>query len=109
MIPYMVGKLVPNPTHHTKGLVKYVPGRGYFGAVPSQNGEKNVTSPPPSIVELVISGRFILLFLGGRGVAEVMFSLSGVTFKLFYFDFVFLLQLKSRPFVQSFFDMHAPR
>ena len=31
IIPYMVGKLVPNPTHHTKGLVKYVPGRGYFG------------------------------------------------------------------------------
>ena len=53
MIPYMVGKLVPNPTHHTRGPVKYVPGRGYFGAVPSQNGNKSVTSPPLSIVELV--------------------------------------------------------
>ena len=52
MIPYMVGKLVPNPTHHTRGPVKYVPGRGYFGAVPSQNGDKFVTSPPLSIVEL---------------------------------------------------------
>ena len=34
-------------------LVKYVPGRGYFGAVPSQNGSKLDTSPPPSIVERV--------------------------------------------------------
>ena len=29
------------------GLVKYVPGRGYFRAVPSQNGDKFVTPPPP--------------------------------------------------------------
>ena len=35
-------------------LVKYVSGRGYFRAVPSQNGDKYVTSPPPPpIVELV--------------------------------------------------------
>ena len=47
MIPYMVGKLAPNPTHSTRGLVKYVSGRGYFRAVPSQNGENNVTYPPP--------------------------------------------------------------
>ena len=47
MTPYMVGKLAPNPTHSTGGLVKYVPGRGYFRAVPSQNGDKCVTSPPP--------------------------------------------------------------
>ena len=53
MIPYMVGKLVPNPTYYTRGLVKYVPGRGYFGAVLSQNGDKFVTSPPLSIVERV--------------------------------------------------------
>ena len=45
MISYMVGKLIPNPTHYTRGLVKYVPGRGYFGAVPSQNGYKLVTIP----------------------------------------------------------------
>ena len=48
MISYMVGKLAPSSTHSTKGLVKYVPGRGYFRAVPSQNGDKYVTSPPPS-------------------------------------------------------------
>ena len=30
-----------------QGLVKYVPGRGYFRAVSSQNGDKFVTSPPP--------------------------------------------------------------
>ena len=56
MIPYMVGKLAPNPTHFTRGLVKYVPGRGYFRAVPSQNVDKIVTSPPPSIVERVENG-----------------------------------------------------
>ena len=47
MIPYMVGKLAPNSTHSTRGLVKYVPARGYFRAVPSQNGDKFVISPPP--------------------------------------------------------------
>ena len=46
MIPYMVGKLAPNPTHFTSGFVKYVPGRDYFRAVPSQNGDKVVTPPP---------------------------------------------------------------
>ena len=39
-----------------RGLVKYVSGRGYFGAVSSQNGDKLVTSPPsPPIVERVTS------------------------------------------------------
>ena len=55
MIPDMVGKLAPNPTHSTRGLVKYVPGRSHFRAVPSQNGDKFVTSPPPSIVERVVN------------------------------------------------------
>ena len=51
MIPYMVGKLSPNSSHLTRGLVKYVPGRpgkGYFCAVPSQNGDTFVTSPLPT-------------------------------------------------------------
>ena len=52
MIPYMVGKLAPNSSHLTWGLVKSVSGRGYFRAVPSQNGDKYVTSPPPPIVNL---------------------------------------------------------
>ena len=47
MIPYMVGKLAPNSSHLTRGFVKYVPGRGYFRAVPSQIGGKHVTTPPP--------------------------------------------------------------
>ena len=47
MIPYMVGKLAPNRNHSPRGVVKYVPGRGYFRAVPSENGDKFVTSPPP--------------------------------------------------------------
>ena len=52
MIPYMAGKLAPNSSHLTRGLVKYVPGRDYFRAVPSQNGDKFVTfPPPPPIVE----------------------------------------------------------
>ena len=56
MIPYMVGKLAPNSSHLARGLVKYVPGRGFFRAVPSQNEDECVTSPPPPpIVELVYS------------------------------------------------------
>ena len=56
MIPYNVGKLVPSSSHLTRGLVKYVPGRDYFRDVPSQNGEKFVTSPPPPIVEWLKRG-----------------------------------------------------
>ena len=58
MIPYMVDKLAPNSSHLSRGLVKYVPGRSYFRAVPSQNGDKIVTSPPPPpIVERLRIGR----------------------------------------------------
>ena len=53
MIPYVVGKLAPNSSYFTKGLVKHVPDRGYFRAIPSQNGDKYVISSPPPIVELV--------------------------------------------------------
>ena len=56
MIPYMVGKLAPMSSNLTRGLVKYVPGRGCFRAIPSQDGDKYVTSPPPPpIVELVVT------------------------------------------------------
>ena len=47
MIPYMVGKLAPNSIHFTREMDKQVPGRSYFCAVPSQNGDKFVTSSPP--------------------------------------------------------------
>ena len=47
MTLYMVGKLFPNSSHLTRGLVKYASGRGYFRTIPSLNGDKNVTSPPP--------------------------------------------------------------
>ena len=45
--PYMVGRLAPNSSHLTRGLFKYVPGRGFFRFVSSQNGDKFVTPPPP--------------------------------------------------------------
>ena len=54
MIPYMVGKNAPNSSHLTKGLVKYVPGRDYFRAVPSQNGDKCVTSPPRVVGAMIV-------------------------------------------------------
>ena len=53
MIPYMVDKHAPKSSHLTRGLVKYVSGRSYFCTVPSQNGDKMITSPPPPIVERV--------------------------------------------------------
>ena len=54
MILYMVGKLALKSPHFPMGLVKYVPGRGYFCTVPSQNGDKFATSPTPPIVEQLI-------------------------------------------------------
>ena len=55
MIPYMVGKLAPNSSHLTRGVVKYVSGRGYFRTLSSQNGDEIVTPPPPPNVERVYS------------------------------------------------------
>ena len=49
------------------------------------------------------------LYPPGVWFADVMTSLSGVMFVLFCFVFVFMLSLNPRPFVQSFFDMQAPR
>ena len=46
MILYIAGKLAPSSTHFTRGLVKYVPGRGYCRVVPSHNGI-NLRYPPP--------------------------------------------------------------
>ena len=62
MVLDMVGKLAPISPHFTRGLVKCVPGRGYFRAVPSQNGDRFATSPTPPIVE-----RLWLHFPSGRG------------------------------------------
>ena len=56
MIPYMVGQLASNSSYLTRGLVKYVHGRGYFRAVPSQNSDEFVTSPTSRIVERVCKG-----------------------------------------------------
>ena len=54
MIPYMAGKLATNSSRLTRGLVKHVPGRGYFRAIPSQTGTNMLhPRPPPPIVELV--------------------------------------------------------
>ena len=61
MIPYMVGKLAPNSSHLTRGLVKYVLGRDYFRAVSSQNGDTYVKSPPLPIVELVGSVEMLVV------------------------------------------------
>ena len=71
MIPYMVGKLASNSSHLTRGLFKYVPGRGYFRAVSSQSGDEYVTSPPPPpIVE-----RVFCAFRKGRAGDERMHDL----------------------------------
>ena len=70
MVPYMVGQLAPNSSHLTRGLVKYVSGRGYFRTVPSQNGDKIVTSPPPPPQSL-------------NGSSDDAASLSGMSFHTF--------------------------
>ena len=54
---YMVGKLAPSSTHFTRGLVKYVPGRDYFRAVPSIDGDKFATSPTRPNIERLTRGK----------------------------------------------------
>ena len=41
----------PEFTSFHQGMVKYVPGKGYFRAVPSQNGDEVATFPTPPIVK----------------------------------------------------------
>ena len=65
MIPYMVGKLVPNPTYYTRGLVKYVPGRGYLGAVPSQTGTNLLHPLPPQSLNGSIGNRLLYYYWVG--------------------------------------------
>ena len=89
MIPYMVGKFAPNLSHLTRGLVKYVPGRGHFRAVPSQIGDKYVTSPPPppivELVDLVCTANRLSLTFSTR-LALFLFLFVGVypTFLFFF-------------------------
>ena len=45
----------PELNSFNQGLVKYVPGRDYFLAAPSQNGDTFVTPPPPPVVERLFS------------------------------------------------------
>ena len=49
------------------------------------------------------------LYPPGVWFADAMASFSDITFVLFCFVFVSMLSLKPRPFVQSSFDMQAPR
>ena len=60
-----------------------------------------------ALVKLATSGAN--LYPPGVWFADATTSFSGVTFVLFCFVFVFMLLLKPRPFVQSSFDMQAPR
>ena len=48
MIPYKVVQFAPNRTHFTTGVVRYVAGRDYFGAVPFEKNDKFVIPPPPN-------------------------------------------------------------
>ena len=69
-----------NSTHSTRELVRYVPGWGYFRPVPSQNGDKLVSSPlPPQSLDGLVGYQFqnneigsfllllgVLVFIGAR-------------------------------------------
>ena len=71
--------------------------------IPKQAGSCWFASP----CRLATSGAN--LYPPGIWFADVMPYFSGVAFVLFCFVFVSMLLLKPRPFVQSSFDMQAPR
>ena len=70
---------------------------------PKQAGSCRSTHP----CQLATSGAN--LYLPGVWFADALTTFSGFTFVSFCFVFVFKLLLKPRPFVQSSFDMQAPR
>ena len=84
--------------------------------MPERDGEDQEKSPKPragSLALLLTSHTYVArtCILRAFGLQiDVMTSFSGViTFVLFYFVFVFMISLKPRPFVQSSFDVQAPR
>ena len=83
--------------------------------MPKRDGkDQGEDSPKASGLVLVrsplwTSHKWRELVAPGVWFADVMTSFSGVTFVLFCFVFVFMLSLKPRSFVQSSFDMQAPR
>ena len=50
MIPYVVGKLAPNSSHLTRGLVKFVPVGTIFVPFPPKTGTNMLHPLPPPIV-----------------------------------------------------------
>ena len=64
--PNMVGKLAPNSIHFTRRLVKYVPGRGLFRAIPSQKRGQICEIPHQSL-----NDSFCSINLGGTNSGAV--------------------------------------
>ena len=73
----------------------------YLRAMPNQ-GQQHLSRVPGSPNKVTGRSTFFVY-----NVTTVSFS--DVAFVLLCFVFVFLLSLKPRPFVQSFFGVHAPR
>ena len=71
MIPYMVGKLAPNSSHLTRGLVKYIPGRGYSVPFPPKTGTNLLhPRPPQSLNESTARKKRALVLLQGHNMFE---------------------------------------
>ena len=77
----MVGKLAPNSSHLATGLVKYVPGRGYFRAVPSQNGDIFATSPPRPPTSTGLTHRRNLLVASIMDIQVMYVNARGMRYK----------------------------
>ena len=72
--------------------------------IPEQAGLVLIHSP-----QQLTSHKCANVYSLGVRLADGVLSFAGVRFVLFCFVFVFFISLKPWHFVQSFFDMHAPR
>ena len=96
MIRYMVGKLAPNSSQLTKGLVKYVPGRGCFRAVFSQNGDKFVTSPPHQSLNYSNLGGTYIYCVSPNVTLLIQYALYFIFLKTLHLCIITLVSLTSR-------------
>ena len=86
MILYMVGKLAPNSTHSTRGLVKYVPDRAIFVPSSLKTGTNLLHPLPPQS----LNGSLVVTASGVPWKPSTLLIQNGGAMKHFHLPFRWL-------------------